>query len=120
MVVNWIFLIQITFLFFKLIDSYAKLSLIENGVTQSSYKTSVRKNNANPVFNEVAVFEVATRQLANISLKIVFYQVEKFSESVIGSVCINARKQENFIGHWQQMLRLLRRSVRIITRLCNH
>ena len=84
----------------------------------ATYKTSIRKNNPNPIFNEVAVFKVATKHLSSISLKIVLHQVHEHYESIFGCVYINASKKDeqnsyNYIGHWQQMLRLLRRSVRV-------
>ncbi len=88
-----------------------------DGITKETYKTSVRKNNPNPVFNEVAVFKVATRHLKSVSIKIFVYESpNEYNEFVIGSVCIDARqkyldKNNTYFGHWQQMLRLLRRSV---------
>lgn len=77
--------------------------------------TGVRPNNSNPIFNEVAVFKVSSRDLNSVSIKVVVYELfNETIESVVGSVLIGPQKKtlkDNNISHWQQMLRLLRRSV---------
>ncbi len=91
-----------------------KIFLIDQyGTIRETYKTSLRKNNPNPIVNEITVFKVLTKEIKSIQIRIVLYElVNDTKEFKIGHILLGAQmKAQNQVSHWELMLRMLTRPV---------
>ena len=93
-------------------DSFAKICLHTNdGNIIESFKTTIRKNDPNPQFNEVSVFKVKTKDLNSVFLKISIIQITDKKEFEIGYFYVGPKENNTTMSHWRQMVRLVRRQV---------
>lgn len=85
---------------------------IESGF-KGSFKTSLKKNDHNPKFNEIMVFAVSSQELNKIFFKVTVYQVKEDTkeEIEIGKFIIEPNRNNNYESHMNKMIRLLRRQV---------
>ena len=74
------------------------------GKLLKSYKTTVRKNENNPQFNEISVFPVHPSDLNKIFLKVTIYQFIEGVELEIGKIIVSRNKDKLENSHWSQMI----------------
>ncbi len=86
-----------------------------SGDLLGSFKTTIRKYNHNPQFNEISVFQVHPHDLESVFFRVTIYQVlgegEQEKELEIGRCLIGHNKENSENSHWTQMIRLVRRQV---------
>ncbi|XP_043829357.1 synaptotagmin-12 isoform X2 [Dromiciops gliroides] len=93
-------------------DPYVKVYLLQDGKKISKKKTAVKKDDANPVFNEAMIFSVPAIVLQDLSLRVTVAECcgDGRAEN-IGHVLIGPLTSGMGITHWNQMLATLRKPV---------
>ncbi|EDO43310.1 predicted protein, partial [Nematostella vectensis] len=81
-------------------DPYVKVSLLINGKRVKKKKTSTKKSDLHPVFNEAVSFDISKELLSNIDLLLSVMH----DNDVIGSFLIGAHAQGKQHEHWQDVL----------------
>lgn len=95
-----------------------KISLLKkNGSVLETFKTSLRKNDPNPQFNECTIFKVSSRDFNQTLLKLSVYEIKNEHEFLIGNVLIGPKTNSSSNNHWQYMLKQVRRQVLLKSRL---
>ncbi|XP_059469596.1 synaptotagmin-10-like [Neocloeon triangulifer] len=93
-------------------DPYVKVSLICQGRRIKKRKTSVKKANLNPVYNEALVFDVPSENVDDVSLLIKVLDYDRVgSNELLGCAGIGAQIAGLGREHWLQMLDSPRRPV---------
>lgn len=91
-----------------LADPYVKVYLVHKGKQQSKWKTKVKKNTLNPVFNESFQFSIPKTgiNLKDVSLDLVVMDYDRFSrDDRMGFVTIGEQStHESGRKHWADML----------------
>ncbi|KAK0395129.1 hypothetical protein QR680_001129 [Steinernema hermaphroditum] len=83
-------------------NAYVKIALIQGGKVVKKRKTAVKKNSANPVWNEAINFSVTSKNLATSQLRIYIVDYDRFgTHKVLGEITLGA---ENCDRIWQDML----------------
>ncbi|XP_016297746.1 synaptotagmin-16 isoform X2 [Sinocyclocheilus anshuiensis] len=87
-------------------DTFGKLALLNSmGQEISRCKTSIRRSQPNPVFEETFVFQVALFQLSDVTLMVSIYNRRNMKrKEMIGWVALgqNSSGEEELL-HWQDM-----------------
>ncbi|CAG5130780.1 unnamed protein product, partial [Candidula unifasciata] len=93
-------------------DPFVKVYLLHNGKKISKKKTSVKRGEKNPIFNEAMIFSVPASALPSVQLRITVaeYQSENKTPS-LGHVIIGANTSGTESTHWNQMMTSLRKPV---------
>lgn len=91
--------------------SFVKISLISDDDNRilETFRTTERKNDPNPQFNEVTIFKVKTSDFKRVHLKITVYETINNQEFEMGYAIIGPNATDN--NHWQHILRQVRRQV---------
>ena len=80
-------------------DPYVKVALIHTGKRVRKKKTSTRKCDLNPVFNEAVSFDLSLEMLNNVDLLLsVMHENEP-----VGCVLIGAHAKDKELEHWKEM-----------------
>lgn len=89
-----------------------KVYLLQNGKKISKKKTSIKKCDINPIFNEAMIFSVPANNLKLIQLRITVadYQGEGKASS-IGHVFVGSQCTGKSLSHWTQMMSSLRKPI---------
>ena len=80
-------------------DPYVKVTLLQDGKRLKKKKTSTKKGDLNPVFNEAVSFDLSADLLDSVDLLISVMH----GNDVIGSVLIGSRAKENEAKLWTRM-----------------
>ncbi|BFZ09570.1 hypothetical protein BsWGS_12609 [Bradybaena similaris] len=93
-------------------DPFVKVYLLQNGKKISKKKTSVKKGEKNPIFNEAMIFSVPATALPTVQLRITVaeFQSENKTPS-LGHVIVGANTSGTESTHWNQMMTSLRKPV---------
>ncbi|BFZ25233.1 hypothetical protein BsWGS_28272 [Bradybaena similaris] len=93
-------------------DPFVKVYLLHNGKKISKKKTTVKRGEKNPIFNEAMIFSVPASALPSVQLRITVaeYQSENKTPS-LGHVIIGANTSGTESTHWNQMMTSLRKPV---------
>ncbi|XP_028843580.1 synaptotagmin-12 [Denticeps clupeoides] len=93
-------------------DPFVKVYLLQDGRKISKKKTSVKRDDTNPIFNEAMIFSVPAIVLQDLSLRVTVaeYTDDGRGENV-GHVIIGPEASGMGITHWNQMLATLRKPV---------
>ena len=88
------------------IDPYVKVNLWHRGVCHSKWKSSVKKQSVNPVFNERFHFDVSKMSLENITLEFIVMGHDRFSrDTMIGAVAVGDDVLEDLCkAHWEEFV----------------
>ncbi|XP_022241853.1 synaptotagmin-12-like isoform X1 [Limulus polyphemus] len=92
---------------------FVKVYLLQNGKKISKKKTSIKKDDKNPIFNEAMIFSVPTNALQqNIQLRITVadYRVDGKAPS-LGHVFVGSQCRGKSLSHWNQMMSSLRKPI---------
>ncbi|XP_066593086.1 uncharacterized protein Syt12 isoform X2 [Prorops nasuta] len=97
-------------------DFFVKVYLLQQGKKMHKKKTSVKKGEKSPIFNESMIFSVPPHALQNIQLRLTVAEVnsEQGSNSKpfsVGHVIVGCSTSGRALAHWKQMLASLRRPV---------
>ncbi|TRY65158.1 hypothetical protein DNTS_002038 [Danionella cerebrum] len=93
-------------------DPFVKVYLLQDGRKISKKKTSVKRDDTNPIFNEAMIFSVPAIVLQELSLRVtVSESTEDGRGENVGHVIIGPEAGGMGITHWNQMLATLRKPV---------
>uniref|UniRef100_A0A9J8C4Y7 Synaptotagmin XII n=2 Tax=Cyprinus carpio TaxID=7962 RepID=A0A9J8C4Y7_CYPCA len=93
-------------------DPFVKVYLLQDGRKISKKKTSVKRDDTNPIFNEAMIFSVPAIVLQDLSLRVtVAESTEDGRGENVGHVIIGPEASGMGITHWNQMLATLRKPV---------
>ncbi|XP_076863008.1 synaptotagmin-12 [Brachyhypopomus gauderio] len=93
-------------------DPFVKVYLLQDGRKISKKKTSVKRDDTNPIFNEAMIFSVPAIVLQDLSLRVtVAENTEDGRGENVGHVIIGPEASGMGITHWNQMLATLRKPV---------
>nr|XP_055048878.1 synaptotagmin-12 [Misgurnus anguillicaudatus]XP_055048879.1 synaptotagmin-12 [Misgurnus anguillicaudatus]XP_055048881.1 synaptotagmin-12 [Misgurnus anguillicaudatus] len=93
-------------------DPFVKVYLLQDGRKISKKKTSIKRDDTNPIFNEAMIFSVPAVVLQDLSLRVtVAESTEDGRGENIGHVIIGPEASGMGITHWNQMLATLRKPV---------
>ncbi|RUS71678.1 hypothetical protein EGW08_020567 [Elysia chlorotica] len=93
-------------------DPFVKVYLLQNGKKISKKKTTVKRGEKNPIFNEAMIFSVPAAALPTVQLRITVaeFQTEMKTPS-LGHVIVGAHTSGTEATHWNQMMTSLRKPV---------
>ncbi|XP_042562989.1 synaptotagmin-12 [Clupea harengus] len=93
-------------------DPFVKVYLLQDGRKISKKKTSMKRDDTNPIFNEAMIFSVPAVVLQDLSLRItVAENTDDGRGENVGHVIIGPEASGMGITHWNQMLATLRKPV---------
>ncbi|CAL8295920.1 unnamed protein product [Boreogadus saida] len=93
-------------------DPFVKVYLLQDGRKISKKKTSTKRDDNNPIFNEAMIFSVPSLVLQELSLRVtVAENTEDGRGENVGHVIIGPEASGMGITHWNQMLATLRKPV---------
>ncbi|CAL8375948.1 unnamed protein product [Arctogadus glacialis] len=93
-------------------DPFVKVYLLQDGRKISKKKTSTKRDDNNPIFNEAMIFSVPSLVLQELSLRVtVAENTEDGRGENVGHVIIGPEASGMGITHWKQMLATLRKPV---------
>ncbi|XP_050300266.1 synaptotagmin-5 isoform X2 [Anthonomus grandis grandis] len=97
------------------IDPFVKVNLIVNGKRIKKKKSSCKKNNCNPVWNEALIFNLSSSNVQNTELEICIYDQGNDimgSNPLLGCCTIGPKAPSNSgKEHWTDMLHSPRKTV---------
>ncbi|XP_051171205.1 uncharacterized protein LOC127288043 [Leptopilina boulardi] len=96
-------------------DFFVKVYLLQEGKKVHKKRTSIKKGEKSPIFNEAIIFSVPAHALQTVQLRLTVAEVTgdqgtngKFS---VGHVIVGSTTSGRALAHWRQMLAALRRPV---------
>ncbi|KAK4887054.1 hypothetical protein RN001_003325 [Aquatica leii] len=96
-------------------DSFVKVYLLHHGKKVHKKKTSTKKGERCPIFNESMIFSVPAHTLQTIQLRLTVAETMSSENPMraysIGHVIIGAQASGRSLNHWNQMLTALRKPV---------
>ncbi|XP_067091489.1 synaptotagmin-12 [Osmerus mordax] len=93
-------------------DPFVKVYLLQDGRKISKKKTSMKRDDTNPIFNEAMIFSVPAVVLQVLSLRVTVAEVTEDGRGEnVGHVIIGPEASGMGITHWNQMLATLRKPV---------
>ncbi|XP_030745719.1 synaptotagmin-1 [Sitophilus oryzae] len=98
----------------EFIDPYVKVYLIVNGKRTKKKKTSCKKANCNPVWNEALTFNLPSSSIANVELEISIYDQGNDimgSNPLLGCCAIGPKVVGTGKDHWNDMIQSPRKTV---------
>ncbi|XP_077453435.1 synaptotagmin-12 [Stigmatopora argus] len=93
-------------------DPFVKVYLLQDGRKISKKKTSTKRDDTNPIFNEAMIFSVPSLVLQELSLRVTVAETSEDGRGEnLGHVIIGPEAGGMGITHWNQMLATLRKPV---------
>ncbi|XP_037538448.1 synaptotagmin-12 [Nematolebias whitei] len=93
-------------------DPFVKVYLLQDGRKISKKKTSTKRDDTNPIFNEAMIFSVPSSVLQELSLRVTVAEATDDGRGEnLGHVIIGPEASGMGITHWNQMLATLRKPV---------
>ncbi|XP_072291141.1 synaptotagmin-12 [Eucyclogobius newberryi] len=93
-------------------DPFVKVYLLQDGRKISKKKTSTKRDDTNPIFNEAMIFSVPSLVLQELSLRVTVAEATDDGRGEnLGHVIIGPEASGIGITHWNQMLATLRKPV---------
>ncbi|XP_022905777.1 synaptotagmin-12-like isoform X2 [Onthophagus taurus] len=96
-------------------DSFVKVYLLQHGKKIHKKKTSIKKTEMSPIFNEAMMFSVPLHSLQGIQLRLTVSETLKAESGTktlsIGHVIVGAQATGRSLSHWNQMLIALRKPI---------
>uniref|UniRef100_A0A1A8K2H4 Synaptotagmin XII n=2 Tax=Nothobranchius kuhntae TaxID=321403 RepID=A0A1A8K2H4_NOTKU len=93
-------------------DPFVKVYLLQDGKKISKKKTSTKRDDTNPIFNEAMIFSVPSVVLQELSLRVTVAEATEDGRGEnLGHVIIGPEASGMGITHWNQMLATLRKPV---------
>ncbi|XP_039310592.1 uncharacterized protein LOC105197712 isoform X3 [Solenopsis invicta] len=95
-------------------DFFVKVYLLQQGKKMHKKKTSVKKGEKSPIFNEAIIFSVPAHALQSIQLRLTVSEMngdQGTKAYSVGHIIIGSTSTGKALAHWRQMLTALRRPV---------
>lgn len=93
-------------------NPFVKVYLLQNAKKFAKKKTSVKKNDRDPNFNEAMIFSVPSNALQNMQLRVTVADFQSTGKSpAVGHVFVGPYCKGKSLSHWNQMMSSLRKPV---------
>ncbi|WAR08472.1 SYT12-like protein [Mya arenaria] len=93
-------------------DPFVKVYLLQNGKKVNKKKTTVKRGEQNPIFNEAMIFSVPSSALPTVQLRITVAELLPDNKTPsLGHVIVGASTSGTEVSHWNQMMTSLRKPV---------
>ncbi|KAK0083871.1 hypothetical protein PV326_006484 [Microctonus aethiopoides] len=97
-------------------DFFVKVYLLHHGKKMHKKKTSTKRSQKNPTFNEAMIFHVPAHVLQNVQLRLTVVELNSDAAtnskaSSVGHIIIGSTTTGKSLLHWRQMLTALRRPI---------
>lgn len=97
-------------------DFFVKVYLLQQGKKIHKKKTSVKKGEKSPIFNEAIIFSVSAHALQTIQLRLTVAELNGDQGTnpkaySVGHIIIGSTSTGKALAHWRQMLAALRRPI---------
>ncbi|XP_014473911.1 PREDICTED: uncharacterized protein LOC106744029 [Dinoponera quadriceps] len=98
-------------------DFFVKVYLLQQGKKMHKKKTSVKKGEKSPIFNEAIIFSVPAHSLQTVQVRLTVAELngDQGGASVkaysVGHIIVGSTSMGRALAHWRQMLAALRRPV---------
>ncbi|KAL1509134.1 hypothetical protein ABEB36_003921 [Hypothenemus hampei] len=95
-------------------EVFVKVYLMQQNKKINKKKTSTKKGERSPIFNEAMMFSVPAHTLNTIQLRVTVAEVpqdDSLKAAPIGHVIISGQSNGRSLSHWNQMLTTLRKPV---------
>ncbi|PAA52427.1 hypothetical protein BOX15_Mlig019295g1 [Macrostomum lignano] len=93
-------------------DVLVKVHLLQGGKRVTKKKTSVKRSESQPTYNEAMIFSVSQASLSSVQLRLTVAELRSDGRlSSIGHVIIGSQAGGAELTHWQQMVTSLRKPV---------
>ncbi|XP_032675698.1 uncharacterized protein LOC116846239 isoform X2 [Odontomachus brunneus] len=98
-------------------DFFVKVYLLQQGKKMHKKKTSVKKGEKSPIFNEAIIFSVPAHALQTIQLRLTVAELNgdqggtNVKAYSVGHIIVGSTSTGRALAHWRQMLAALRRPV---------
>ncbi|KAK6617946.1 hypothetical protein RUM44_002388 [Polyplax serrata] len=93
-------------------DPFVKVYLLKQGKKIYKKKTSVKKRERSPIFNEAMIFNVPAASLQNLQLRLtVAENIGEPKACSLGHVILGSEASGKALSHWIQMLSTLRKPI---------
>ncbi|XP_011503197.1 PREDICTED: uncharacterized protein LOC105366444 [Ceratosolen solmsi marchali] len=97
-------------------DFFVKVYMLQQGKKMHKKRTSIKKGDKSPIFNEAIIFNVPAHTLHNTQLRLTVAEMngDLTSETKpysLGHVIVGATTTGHALTHWRQMLTALRRPI---------
>ena len=97
---------------FLILDPYIKIYLIYSGKRIDKKKTTIKKRDLNPVWNENFEFDVPIDKIREISFVLTVIDFDRIlPNEAIGQVIIGYRTAGQSLKHWTDMMNHPRKSI---------
>ncbi|XP_014221761.1 uncharacterized protein LOC106649010 [Trichogramma pretiosum] len=95
-------------------DFFVKIYLLQQGKKMHKKRTSIKRGEKSPIFNEAIIFKVPAHSLQNIQLRLTVAEVSGDLSNTskaysVGHIIVGASSTGRAGTHWRQMLAALRR-----------
>ncbi|XP_059478592.1 synaptotagmin-12 [Neocloeon triangulifer] len=93
-------------------DSFVKVYLLQHGKKVHKKKTSTKKSERSPIFNEAMIFSVPAHSLQTIQLRLTVAENTGEPRALsVGHVIVGSQASGKALSHWNQMLTSLRKPI---------
>ncbi|XP_064627038.1 synaptotagmin-7-like isoform X3 [Lineus longissimus] len=93
-------------------DPYVKIWLMHGQKRLEKKKTTIKKRNLNPVFNESFIFDVPLERIRDTCMQVTVMDYDNFSKNdMIGQVMLGPRSGPAEMKHWNDMISKPRQAV---------
>ncbi|KAJ8314457.1 hypothetical protein KUTeg_006607 [Tegillarca granosa] len=93
-------------------DPFVKVYLMQNSKKISKKKTTVKRGERHPIFNEAMIFSVPATALPTVQLRITVAELLPDNRTPsLGHVIVGANTSGTELSHWNQMMTSLRKPV---------
>ncbi|ESO85028.1 synaptotagmin 12 [Lottia gigantea] len=93
-------------------DPFVKVYLLQNGKKISKRKTTIKRGENTPVFNEAMIFSVPSSALPTVQLRITVAELLPDNRTPsLGHVIVGSNTSGTELSHWNQMMTSLRKPV---------
>ncbi|CAB3370617.1 Hypothetical predicted protein [Cloeon dipterum] len=93
-------------------DPFVKVYLLQHGKKVHKKKTSTKKSEKSPIFNEAMIFSVPAHSLQTIQLRLTVAENSGEPRAFpIGHVIVGSQASGKALSHWNQMLTSLRKPI---------
>lgn len=93
-------------------DPYVKIYFMQGGRRLEKKKTTIKKRNRDPVWNESFIFNVTVEKLRETSFNFIVMDYDRITQNeAIGQVTLSYRSTGASLHHWTEMMNNPRRPI---------
>ncbi|XP_028408409.1 synaptotagmin-7-like [Dendronephthya gigantea] len=93
-------------------DPYVKIYFMQGGKRIEKKKTTIKKRNRDPVWNESFIFNVSVEKLRDTSFNFIVMDYDRITQNeAIGQVTLSYRSTGASLHHWTEMMNNPRRPI---------